>query len=169
MQQIDLEVDLLVLFDTFGPDPPQRLPWVTPWIFNLLLVLRRVESYLWKFWILDWKGKLEYLQIPKIRSWIRDRYWEVNVPQEIDHDVDKEPICFEGSDYSPEIYDGKVLLIRAEKGLLGIHPYPDLGWGKILTGDFKICEVPGDHEAILFGPRARYVAERLNFYLNAAD
>jgi amino acid adenylation domain-containing protein len=169
MQQIGSEVDLLVLFDTFGPDPPQRLPWATPWIFNLLLVLRRVESYLWKFRILDWKGKLEYLQIPKIRSWIRDRYWEVNVPQEIDREVDKEPIYFGGSEYSPETYPGKVLLIRAEKGLLGIYPYPDLGWGKIFTGDFEICEVPGDHEAILFGPRARYVAERLNFYLNAAD
>jgi len=169
MRKSNLEVDLLVLFDTFGPAPPKRLPWVTPWLFNALLVVRRIESYLWKFWILDWRGKVEYLRISKIRSWIRNRYGEVSVAQETDQASEKDPIYLGHSKYTPETYDGKVLLIRAKKGLLGIHPYPKLGWGKIFTGDFEICIVPGDHEAILFGPRSRYVAHKLNTFLDSAS
>ncbi len=41
------------------------------------------------------------------------------------------------------IYDGKVLLIRSKKSLLGIHRDPKMGWGKIFTGDFEICMAPG--------------------------
>jgi thioesterase domain-containing protein len=165
MERMSLDVALLVLFDTFGPTPPKRLPWVTPWLFNLLLLVRRVESYLWKFWILDWKDKLDYLRISKVRSWISDRYLEVGKMDEREL-LEETHHFLEDSTYAPESYDGNVLLIRANKGLLGVEYDPKLGWGETFTGNFEICTVPGDHEAILFGPRSQHVAEQLKNYFD---
>jgi amino acid adenylation domain-containing protein len=169
MKKLGLEVNLLVLFDTFGPIPPQRLPWVTPWMFNAFRVLRRVEGYFWKFWLLDWKAKLEYLQISKIQSWAQDRYREVIPPPIPEEDKDEDPLSLKRGEYTPDNYGGDVLLIRAEKGLLGVEYDPSMGWGQTFTGNFETCFVPGDHEAILFGPRSKYVAERLNSFLSAAN
>ena len=57
LEQRGFEISLLVLFDTFGPDYPRLRSGITPRIFNALLVLRRIQSYWWKFRLLDWKGK----------------------------------------------------------------------------------------------------------------
>ena len=168
MRNRGYDVGVLILFDTFGPNYPVRLPWVTPWMFNTLLVIRRIESYLWKFRLLDWKGKLNYLRIPRIRSWLRDRYGEVRPSIQIERGDTNLQITMGRRNYKPEIYDGNVLLIRAKKGLLGIKQDPKMGWGEIFTGNFDIFMVPGDHEAILFGPRVQNVAHKLNISLENA-
>jgi len=154
-------VGLLVLFDTFGPNYPTLLPWVNPWMFKILVVFRRIESYLWKFRILDWKGRLNYLRLPRIRSWLRNRYSEMRPPIQSKTEKDESQNTLGRRDYCPKIYDGDVLLIRAEKSLWGIQQDPEMGWGQIFTGNFEILMVPGDHEAILFGPRSQYVARKL--------
>jgi thioesterase domain-containing protein len=161
-------VGLVVLIDTFGPNYPRLLPGVTPGIFNALLVLRRIQSYLWKFLLLDWKGRLQYLRFPRIHTWVRDRYGEVRKPAGPPVEKGTHYLSPARRKYDPGHYDGKVLLIRARKGLLGIHRDPMMGWGEVLSEDFQVCMVPGDHEAILFGPRSKYVADRLNDYLASA-
>jgi hypothetical protein len=58
--------------------------------------------------------------------------------------------------------------VRAEKGLIGIHKDAEMGWGDVFSGKFDVCMVPGDHEAMLFGPRSRFVADQLVTYLESS-
>ncbi len=162
------QVGLLVLFDTFGPDYPRLLPGITRGTFTALLVVRRIQSYFWKFRLLDWSGKIQYLRFPRIQTWVRDRYGEVKAPPQSPAEKGAYFLSPARREYQPEDYDGKVLLVRARKSLLGIHRDPMMGWGEVFSNNFEVCMVPGDHEAILFGPRSKYVADKLNSYLSAS-
>jgi aspartate racemase len=159
------DVGLVVLFDTFGPNYPRLLPGITPRIFNALRVVRRIQSYWWKFWLLDWKGKLQHLRFPRIHTWVRDRYGEVRAPARPTTEKGAYFITPARQKYKPGNYEGEVLLVRAEKGFLGIRRDPMMGWGEVFSSDFEVCMVPGDHEAMLFGPRSKYVADKLTSYL----
>ena len=155
-------VALLVLFDTFGPNYPLPLPWVTPGIFRALGLIRRIESYFWKFRILDWQHKVKYLQLPKVQSWLFDRYGEA---KESGIGISLHEKIFDSAIRSKshfKQYAGNALLVRAKKGMLGIRKDPAMGWNTVFTGNFDISMVPGNHEDILFGPRSEIVAEQLN-------
>jgi thioesterase domain-containing protein/acyl carrier protein len=165
LKKQDFNVGLVVLFDTFGPNYPRLLPGITPRIFNALRVVRRIQSYWWKFRLLDWKGKLQQLRFPKVHTWVRDRYGEVRAPVRPTTEKGAYFITPARRKYKPGNYDGEVLLVRAEKGFLGIRRDPMMGWGEVFSSDLEVCMVPGDHEAMLFGPRSKYVAERLTSYL----
>lgn len=162
------QVGLLVLFDTFGPNYPRLLPGITRGIFTALLVVRRIQSYFWKFRLLDWSGKIQYLRFPRIQTWVRDRYGEVKAPPHTPAEKGAYYLSPARREYRPGDYDGKVLLVRARKSLLGIHRDPMMGWREIFSNDFEVCMVPGDHEAILFGPRSKFVAEKLNSYIDSS-
>jgi hypothetical protein len=137
-------------------------------MFNALLVLRRIQSYWWKFRLLNWKGKLQYLRLPRIHTWVRDRYGEVTTPAPAPAEGGAYYLTPARREFKPEKYEGQVLLVRAEKGLIGIHKDAEMGWGDVFSGKFDICMVPGDHEAMLFGPRSRFVADQLNAYLESS-
>ncbi|NIM96109.1 MAG: amino acid adenylation domain-containing protein [Anaerolineales bacterium] len=158
-------VGLLVLLDTFGTDYPKLLPWVTPWLFNAFRVIRRIQTYIWKFWILDRKGKLDYLRFRPIQTWLQNRYGEISRPPAYKGLDDKLYLTPGRQQYQPQPYKGKTVLIRAEKGLLGVKHDPTMGWEGILTGEFDVCLVPGDHESILFGPRIAQMGKLLQPYL----
>jgi thioesterase domain-containing protein/acyl carrier protein len=162
------ETSLLVLFDTFGPNYPRLKSGISPTMFNALLVLRRIQSYWWKFRLLNWKGKLQYLRLPRIHTWVRDRYGEVKTPAPPPAEGGAYYLTPARREFKPEKYEGKVLLVRAEKGLIGIHKDAEMGWGDVFSGKFDVCMVPGDHEAMLFGPRSRFVADQLVTYLESS-
>lgn len=164
----DGRVALVVLFDTFGPDYPLPLPWVTPRIMRLLRLIRRIESYFWKFRILDWERRIKYLRLPKIQSWLFDRYGET---KNSEMGISLHEKIFDSSIRSKshfKAYSGDALLVRAEKGMLGIRKDPGMGWDSVFTGNFDISMVPGNHEDILFGPRSAIVAKQLNKRITAA-
>jgi thioesterase domain-containing protein len=163
-------VALVVLLDSFAPNFPERLPWVTPGMFNFLLVLRRVQSYLWKFWILDWKGKRDLLLSAERPFHLRFREWANKRNQELHRPVRgrlarSSPVS-EDTQYRD--YSGKVVLLRAQQEVLGVRRDPTLGWGSWLHCPLEVQVVPGEHESILFGPRIPRVASLLNDYLEQA-
>jgi thioesterase domain-containing protein/acyl carrier protein len=162
-------VRLVILLDTFGPHFPELKPWVTPWLFNALRVLRRIQTYLWKFWILDWEGRLDYLRFRPIRTWLRSRYGELSRPPASKTIGDKFYLTPGRKNYVPEPYTGRVSLIRASKGMLGVREDPSMGWSETLTGEFEVIFVPGDHESILFGPRSQFVGQKLRSCIASAS
>jgi hypothetical protein len=63
--------------------------------------------------------------------------------------------------YEPRPYDGKVILLRAERQLGGIEPDETLGWGDLLGGPFETYEVPGHQQNMLKEPNVPVLARRL--------
>jgi amino acid adenylation domain-containing protein len=163
-------VGLVVMLDTFAPNHPVLLPWVTPGLFNFLVVLRRIQSYLWKFWILDRRGKRDLLLSGERPFRLRFKEWFNQRRQELRRPVRRKPSVSQNKDEEAQYrdYSGKVVLLRAGESLLGAKRDPTQGWGSLLRGPLEVQVVPGDHEAILFGPRIPGVARILNDYLEQA-
>jgi thioesterase domain-containing protein/acyl carrier protein len=166
------DVALVVLIDTFGPNYPVRLPWVSPRVFNLLRVLRRVESAVWKLWTLDWRGKASFLRLERqpflstVRSWFQRRYSELSWPApQLELNGLVSPLG--GKHYPPQGYEGEVVLLRAQKGLLGVRKDSSLGWAGWIE-NLQIFVLPGNHESLLFQQRAEHVADILQTALDAA-
>jgi hypothetical protein len=75
-------------------------------------------------------------------------------------------------DYTPQPYDGEILLFRTEgSSILNEHLLdmtaggPDsmesLGWNMVATKPVKIVQAPGQHSNFIFLPHATSVAEKL--------
>lgn len=160
-------VELVILLDTFAPDFPKFYPWVTPGILNGLRVLRRIQSYFWKFWILDRQGKRDLILSEErpftihFGEWIKNRSRELKRKNRSHRTVTPSPDDM--TRYRD--YSGTVILLRARQGLLGAHDDPTLGWSTWLQRPVEVQQVPGDHESILFGPRIHRVAAIINGYL----
>jgi thioesterase domain-containing protein len=164
-------VGLVVLLDSFAPNYPEYLPWVTPGIYNFLRVVRRIQSYLWKFWILDWWGKRDLLlsgERPfhsRFKVWVDNRLHELHRPVRVQPD---QPTNAEEDTWYRDC-STNVLLLRARQEVMGVYRNPTLGWGAWLHYPLHVQVVPGDHESILFGPRLHVVAGILKDYLGRAN
>ncbi len=163
VRQAGGSVASIILMDAFAPGYPRLLTWIHPRLYSILRVLRRIGSYIWKFRILDRRGKLDLLLSknhplgPRFDNWVRNRYREMNKPVKASMKSSQSDDM--RNDYCHlDQYQGKVTLLRAQKGLLGVQPDSSLGWSKYIKNNLEIIGIPGDHEAILFGPRAEKVA-----------
>jgi amino acid adenylation domain-containing protein len=163
LQTLGEQVGFVILFDTYAPGFPYYFPWVTPRIANILLVLRRVQTYFWKFWILDWQGKRNLL-LSKERpfdtqliEWLKKRRKEL---QRKNKGKKPQPSS-DGRQEDFQNYAGKLILLRARRQLPGTVPHPTLGWSTWLNRAVEVHLIPGDHESILFGPRVPGVADIL--------
>jgi thioesterase domain-containing protein len=63
--------------------------------------------------------------------------------------------------YSPQPYDGRVVLFRAACGLGAGMADPSLGWSGLARGVFTLHEVPGDHYSLVRAPDVDELAARL--------
>ena len=149
------KVDLLLMMDTFAPGYPQMKSWVSPKLFNFFKILRRVQSYIWKFWILDWEGKRKLLLSKEKPLTSRVSNWIGNRADELKKANLKEKHKIGNQSFSGGYGDifSNVALFRAKRGLIGVVKDQSLGWQAIFGERLEVIEVPGDHEAILFGPR----------------
>jgi amino acid adenylation domain-containing protein len=170
LQALGEQVGMVVLLDAFAPNYAVPLPWVTPGMFNFLRVLRRVQAYLWKFWILDLQGKRNLLLSGERPFRSRFNDWFTKRRQELNRPVKLRTIQSEGTRMDTDLrnYCGKVVILRARQGLLGVKPDPSLGWKEYLSSPAEIKVVAGDHESILFGPRSFEVARILKDCLGKA-
>ncbi|MGZ6346703.1 MAG: thioesterase domain-containing protein, partial [Anaerolineales bacterium] len=166
LQGLGEKVELVALLDSFAPNYPERLPWVSPGLLNFLLVMRRVQTYLWKFWILDRQGKRDLLLSGEQPFHSRVKEWTSNRRKEL-HKVGKvrssQPSTMDAQQYRD--YSGKVILLRAKQRLPGVRWDPSMGWGNCLQTPPEVQVVPGEHESILFGPRIVKVAGILKNFL----
>ena len=161
---------LVVLLDSLAPSYPVLLPWITPRMYNYLRVFRRVQTYLWKFWILDFQEKRNLLlsgERPfrsRFRDWFSKRRQEINKPNK--------GLKLQSQGINKDIeylgYSGRVVLLRARQGLLGVQKNTTLGWDDYLPAPPEVKVIAGDHESILFGPRVQTVAAILEDCLKQA-
>jgi len=63
-------------------------------------------------------------------------------------------------------YQEKTVLFRAHNKPWGVGDGSSLGWGIWIKKDLEIVDPPGDHEAILFGPRPGNTACLIQNYLD---
>jgi amino acid adenylation domain-containing protein len=67
--------------------------------------------------------------------------------------------------YIAKSYPGNLHLFRCQVQTLDYSLSTDLGWGKLVTGKFKIHEIPGIHYEVLKEPNVRAVAKKLKLCL----
>ena len=69
--------------------------------------------------------------------------------------------------YQPKIYEGQVLLFRADEYRTWKYWDPTLGWGDYVP-DLEVLEIPGRHESAVFftGPYAASTGQKI---ANAID
>jgi thioesterase domain-containing protein/acyl carrier protein len=163
------KVGLALIMDTFGPDYPKLLPYVSPRMFNLLKIVRRAESYLWKFWILDWAGKRDLILsrekplTSRVSNWIDNRSGEFRKANERTSGANQKE-----DDFPFHQIKSPIALIRAKRGLMGVHKDHSLGWRQVFGDNLTVVDVPGDHEAILFGPRIIHIGKVIQELLDRA-
>jgi thioesterase domain-containing protein len=163
------KVGLALIMDTFGPDYPKLLPYVSPRMFNLLKIVRRAESYLWKFWILDWAGKRDLILsrekplTSRVSNWIDNRSGEYRKANERTSGANQKE-----DDFPFHQIKSPIALIRAKRGLMGVHKDHSLGWRQVFGDNLTVVDVPGDHEAILFGPRIIHIGKVIQELLDRA-
>jgi aspartate racemase len=63
--------------------------------------------------------------------------------------------------YVPQVYPGRLTLLRAIERPTGRYYDPYLGWGELAAGGVEIVEVPGNHFTLLWEPRVRVMAQKL--------
>ena len=63
--------------------------------------------------------------------------------------------------YDPPIYDGRVVLFRAQRQPIGQSDDPSLGWSAFVTSPIEIHDVPGHRVGMLSEPRVAGVAAKI--------
>jgi thioesterase domain-containing protein len=121
--------------------------------------MRRVQTYIWKFWILDRQGKRDLLLSGEQPFHSRVKEWTSNRRKELHKEVKPRPtqVSSMGAKQYRE-FSGKVVLLRAKQRIPGVRWDPSMGWGNCLQSPPEVQVVPGEHESILFGPRIAKVA-----------
>jgi len=67
-------------------------------------------------------------------------------------------------DYQHKPYSGELLLFRSGENA-NHRDGDDLGWGRIMKGDIKIIDVPGDHISMIREPQVKDLASEINAIL----
>jgi amino acid adenylation domain-containing protein len=71
--------------------------------------------------------------------------------------------------YSPEPYEGRMLLLRAKDARRGAEVEPTHGWGRLAASGLSVEDLPGDHHGVLRAPHVHELAERLTRWLAEAE
>ena len=74
------------------------------------------------------------------------------------------------SSYVPKEYDGDVSVIRVKEIPSGtwIYHEPGMGWDKLVRGELKYTDVPGNHITFFEDPNIKNVAKALEKFLSEA-
>jgi amino acid adenylation domain-containing protein/non-ribosomal peptide synthase protein (TIGR01720 family) len=71
--------------------------------------------------------------------------------------------------YSPQPYEGRVVLLKARDARRGAEVEPTHGWGRLVPSGLVIEDVPGDHHGLLRAPYVDELAERLERWFGEAE
>ena len=163
-------VDLLVVFDYWLDDTPvgiggflQNLGyWITEDLLHTSLRnnLGRIRSKLRQL-------RSHLLRRLGAKSTVVDVRDQLGMWRYPDHEVRRLRSFFDAMvAYHFVPYDGPIHVFRARtRRFWGRHPVPDMGWGRIATGTFKVEIVPGSHDTMFRAPFVNVLAARLNSVL----
>ena len=68
--------------------------------------------------------------------------------------------------YTGAVYPGTVTLFRSSIQPISQAISPDLGWGDLVEGEVKICDIRGYHANLLKQPQVEFVAQKLKSCLD---
>lgn len=71
--------------------------------------------------------------------------------------------------YVPQVYSGRVTLLRSSEQSPKCFHDPQLGWGDFAGEGVEIHEISGPHESIMTEPYIRVLAEKMNLCLEKAE
>ncbi len=71
--------------------------------------------------------------------------------------------------YEPLSYQGTAIILRPTHEPLGFAREEAMGWDRFIEGGVRIEAVPGYHRSLIFEPRLRSLAEKLNSSLGAGS
>jgi thioesterase domain-containing protein len=71
--------------------------------------------------------------------------------------------------YIPQLYPGRITLLRAEGERLLTSHDPEMGWGKLAAGGVEVEVVPGSHLGIFREPYIRFLAEKVREHIEKAQ
>lgn len=69
--------------------------------------------------------------------------------------------------YKPQLYPGRVTLLRSQGSVGNVRRDPTLGWGNLAQGGVEIINIPGHHLNILRQPHVQTLAETLKTCLDS--
>jgi thioesterase domain-containing protein/acyl carrier protein len=171
-------VALLALLDTYAPGYDRYLPNNRSPRNRLYRVMQRLDLEIGNLRVLGRKEKASYLvwRAKRVLGLVARRVrWKAGNLLERsgyvlpDRFQELQQAHFEATQrYMPKAYPGSVTLFRASKQPAGCRSDPLLGWKPLVTGRIEVCEVPGYHDSIATGPRAKFLAQQLREYLERA-
>ena len=179
LQAMGREVVFLALIDTYAPGdfrPQSDMPIVLQQICKFWDMARRFSSIVRYISWLDRGKRLSYVaKMAKfhLRALLRSLYTYRGRP--LPGFLRPDPVGERGNlsdhlrDYQPKVYPGRATLFRPSQQPLGIPRLPHMGWGELVDGDLEIEEVPGYHHTLIYRPKVRPLAERVQRHLHNAQ
>jgi acyl-coenzyme A synthetase/AMP-(fatty) acid ligase/thioesterase domain-containing protein/acyl carrier protein len=168
------EVSLVVMFDTYGPNYPKRLPGMTRRKVKINRQVQKFQKHLKNLRNLDLQGKIHYLKFrlpssyQRLHLWISNRYQELRYPLPQDLKKVRKANKLAGRyTIAPPKFGGRLVLFRASHQPYGLVPDPLLGWGAVAKDRMVVIEVEGHHDTLLWEPQVGKAAEILKRLLKA--
>ena len=164
LEQQDLSVGLVAMFDTFGPGHPKKIPGLSRTKLRLYSQIERVDLHFSNLVHNDWKGRWNYVKTKGYRLWRRYRNWVVRSIREARQPIPESILKVQRAnaqaqrDYVPGDYQGHVVLFQASKLPTGRVKHPTMGWEKLVHGNLQVHEIQGQHGALVYEPQVRNLA-----------
>jgi len=177
LHDLGQSVALVVMFDTYGPNYPRRMPGMSRLRRRLFKYIRRTESHVSNIQYTNWQGKFTYLQLKGKKLLTRlSRQISRKLDQAI-HPLPRELKKVRAAGYNAgnkrsrytrqaRRFGGHLVLFRASKQPLGIYPDPTLGWETVVGNNIEVYEIPGHHTSLIYEPRVHLIADTLREILD---
>jgi amino acid adenylation domain-containing protein len=163
------KIDLLVLFDCRGANSFQRLPLSERLSMHFKNLSEKKQDYLVER-ILDWQRwfKDNFKFIFQKFAFQSFQKLGLTLPLLLRNAFIEDLNVQAAKNYKPELYPGKLTLLRAKEWLGGVGCEVDeqLGWGNLAGEGVEIYDVPGNHFSIFDEPHVQKLAETLNVCLD---
>jgi amino acid adenylation domain-containing protein len=131
------EIKSLVMFDTVGPN----LDFKTYGNVKVGFITRTKSSLSLRYFKTINFMKTQFYTIRKVSIPHSLRYFSIE---------DKNFAALRS--YTPTLYEGSIVLIRAPRTAKGWYADPYLGWRKVINGKIETIEIKGDHHKFIEGP-----------------
>lgn len=171
------KVALVVMFDTYGPNYPRRLPGTSRLMRRFYKLLQTVDTHLSNLKYADWRGRAAYVRRKSQKLWQR-------LKRKVEHKVNTlyQPLPSElrkvrsaqmraaknrRAKYQRESirFNGRLVLFKASRQPFGVYPDEKLGWGSVVGDAIEVFEIPGHHTSLIYEPRVHLVAKKLTSIL----
>ncbi len=167
------EVALLILLDTNNPVYLRSFKGWKNYPIRLYFLLEKWLYYLRKTRNMPLGRAWRYFREQKQRFKLRARGTQPNPDNRSPEEQSEQPLTFSwrmqylaAENYEPEPGDWPIVLFRSMALQTGWFRDPQLGWGKLARGGLRVCEMPGEHDAMFVEPGVQRLAAILTECLN---